>query len=155
MLFDEVEILEDCKVHQAGHEHTTIFFIFAHIQGRQLTCFLICHKLYPWLFHRLCSREVFQTVHYYNLAWGLPIHNQMWWPWLCFTVTGVSESETASCCSECCPQSFKRFVVLTFFKKNRYSMLCVAGEYWRDITNTFFSFCTWMWVIWAFALVVL
>ena len=51
-----------------------LFFTFAHIQGRFLTYFLIWQKLYRWLFHGHCSSEVFQTLHYDNLAWGLPIH---------------------------------------------------------------------------------
>ena len=34
-------------------------------------------------------------------------------------------------------------------------MLCVTSMYSRDLTQTiFFQFCTWMWVIWAFALLV-
>ena len=33
-------------------------------------------KTYHWLFHRHCSSKVFQTLHYYNLAWGVPIHTR-------------------------------------------------------------------------------
>ena len=41
--------------------------------------------------------------------------------------------------------------MLHTFKRS--SMLCVAGVYLRDITDTFSpKFFTWMWVIWAFAL---
>ena len=48
----------------------------AHVQGRSFMCLLIWQKLYPWLFHRHCSSKFFKTLHYYNLAKGLPVCNR-------------------------------------------------------------------------------
>ena len=45
-----------------------------------------------------------------------------------------------------CPLWFKHCRVATHCKKSKHSMLCMT-----DITSTIFQFCTWMWVIWAFA----
>ena len=36
-------------------------------------CLLTLQKLYCWTLHGRCSSQVFQTLHYLNLAWGLPI----------------------------------------------------------------------------------
>ena len=39
--------------------------------------FLILQELCGWLFHRHCPSKLFQTLHYYNLAWGLLIHTRI------------------------------------------------------------------------------
>ena len=51
-------------------------FLFLHIQGRSLT-FSDGQKLLRLLFGRHCLREVFQTLHDYNLAWGLAVHTKL------------------------------------------------------------------------------
>ena len=36
----------------------------------------LTQKKFHWLFHGSCSSKGFQTLHYYNLPWGLPIHTR-------------------------------------------------------------------------------
>ena len=62
-------------LHWAGHEYTTFFTSALFRDDRHF--FFWCDKnIYCWLFHRHCSSEVFQTLDYYNLAWGLPNHTR-------------------------------------------------------------------------------
>ena len=49
------------------------FFFFCTYSREIIDVFLIWQKLFHWLFHRHCSNEIFQTLHNYNLAWGLPV----------------------------------------------------------------------------------
>ena len=44
--------------------------------GRSMTHFPIWQKINCWLFHGHCSSQASQTLCYYNLAWGLPIHTR-------------------------------------------------------------------------------
>ena len=63
------------KDHYAGqldYEYT-LYFTFAHIQGRQPTCFLICQKLLVLALWWTLFKECLQTLHNYNLTWDLPI----------------------------------------------------------------------------------
>ena len=61
-------------MHQAGHEYTTIFDLRSYsgnmIDMSDLTITLLL------FFHGHCSSEVFDTLNYYNLALGLPIHTR-------------------------------------------------------------------------------
>ena len=100
-----------------------------------------CH----WLFHGHCSSEVFQTVHYYSIALGLPDDTRF------DNLDLISRSQI--CQNHNC-KLFLRFlsIVVQMYScihKKRSSTVCfVTGVYLRDITNTFFfQFCTWMWVV--------
>ena len=107
-----------------------LFLAFEHIYGKKLMCFLIWQNLYYLLFYGHFSREVFQALHYYHLAWGLPMH------------TGFDELDlvrghrcvrTINCklFFGSCLLQFECRMVLTVIKKIRNSMLCVTGVYLR------------------------
>ena len=109
-------------------------------------CFLIWQKIYHLIFLWKLFKWGFQTLHYYNLSWGLPIPHMVWWPWPCFKVTGVSESKLQIVVflwvffsSDFYPLWFKHCIFLTFSKKVRYHMLCVTGVFLAAITKMIFS----------------
>ena len=71
-LSSKAETLQDCYAGWLDYEYTS-YFTFAHIQGRQLTCFLICQKLLKLAFWWTLFKECLQTLHNHNLTWDLPI----------------------------------------------------------------------------------
>ena len=86
------------------------------------------------LFGRHCLRKVFQTLHDYDLAWGLAIHIR------------IDEFDLISRSQVC--QNHKLLIVFRFLstlvygcmvamhiKKIKQRMLCVTGVYLKDDTN--------------------
>ena len=107
-------------------------------QKSSLTCFLIWRKLWRWLFGGHCFREVFQTLHHYNLAWGLAIHTRFddldlisMSPF--YHVHKLQFQKNVIQILFSCPLWFKRCMAALHIKKIKHSILCVTGVYLRDI----------------------
>ena len=88
-----------------------------------------------------CLREAFSTLHDYNLAWGLAVQTR------CDELDLISRSHVCQNHNlqfflDSCPL-YKRCMVAAHMNMIKHSMLCVTGEYLRDITNTYFlQVCT-------------
>ena len=68
-------------------------FWFSHTYSREINDVLPDLTKLKWcLFHWHCLREVFQTLHDYNIACRSTNSHQVCWSWPCFKVTAVSES---------------------------------------------------------------
>ena len=52
------------------------YFLLSHLFKRDKWCVPWFDKNCRWLFHWHCSSEVFQTLQYYNLAWGRPVYTR-------------------------------------------------------------------------------
>ena len=97
-------------------------------------CFHSWQERYRWLFRGHSSSDVFQTW-MFRTSLGSTSSYQFWQLWSRFKVTVVSESNTTFFPVHC---SLNMIWLLRTWKKNiKHSMLCVSGVYLRGITNTF------------------
>ena len=93
-LSDYVEALLDCWLRRVDHDHVTILFFTVfkgdngHISLSKTTTNQTNSNI---AFFRHSYSEIFQTLHDYNLARGSAFSLYVWWHWLCFKVTGMSE----------------------------------------------------------------
>ena len=111
-------------------------------------CFLIWQLMLAF-FGRHCLREVFQTLHDYNLAGGLAIHTRF---------DGLDLISRSQVCQNYTQQTVFRFLssvvalcmVATHIKKMKHSMLYVTVMYLRDtiiiiwhLNVSCLNICTW------------
>ena len=82
-------------------------------------------------------KEVFQTVHNYDLAWGLAIHTRFYYLDLISRsqVCQIHKLQIVFRILVHC--SWKKCMVITYIKKDKHSMLCVMDVYLKDITIAF------------------
>ena len=78
------------------------FWLFHLFKGDNWCVSWFDKGLFLAFFTDTVQARCFQTLHYYNLALGSTNSKQIWWPWPCFKVTDVWESN-CNCCLESCP----------------------------------------------------
>ena len=115
-----------------------LFLTFAHILGRQLTCFMIWQNfiigyITDTVQVRICKLCVIITL--LGVSQFIPGLMTL----ALFQGHRVSELWTANFVLDFCPQQFKYCMGLTYINKIRHSMLCVSGA-WRYNWHYFFNY---------------
>ena len=114
-----------------------LFLTFAHILGRQLTCFMIWQNfiigyITDTVQVRICKLCVIITL--LGVSQFIPGLITL----TSFQGHGVSESWTANFVLDFCPPKFK-YCMVTYIKKIRHSMCCVS-DVWRYNWHDFFNY---------------